>query len=65
MKKTQDEAEIWADGYSFVEFQRTGTGLVPYHHESRPSTPAPPVAALVPLAEGESGIARTTWVLLA
>jgi hypothetical protein len=29
-----DEAEVWADGYSFIEFQHTGTGLVPYHYES-------------------------------
>ena len=30
-------AEIWADGYSFIEFERTGTGLVPYHYETRPT----------------------------
>jgi hypothetical protein len=44
MRKIRDEAEVWADGYGFVEFRRTGTGLVPYHHESRASKQAPSVA---------------------
>ncbi|AHL77634.1 hypothetical protein CH92_09925 [Stutzerimonas stutzeri] len=65
MKKIQDEAEIWADGYSFVEFQRTGTGLIPYHHEFRSSTPAPPVASPLRLAQGESESGWTPWVFLA
>ncbi|MCG6538660.1 hypothetical protein MCB86_01040 [Pseudomonas sp. KSR10] len=65
MNKLQDEAEIWADGYSFVEFQRTGTGLVPYHHESRPLSSAPPVSVPMPLPEAKSGRGWTPWVLLA
>ncbi len=40
-----DEAEVWADGYSFVEFQRTGTGLVPYHHETNSAGATLPIAA--------------------
>ncbi len=46
MKKIRDEAEVWADGYGFVEFRRTGTGLVPYHHETRsPSSPTDSVVS--------------------
>ena len=46
-----DEAEVWADGYSFVEFQRTGTGLIPYHHESDSAGVTLPLAASGLLAE--------------
>lgn len=35
MTGERKEAEVWADGYSFIEFQRTGTGLVPHHYEIR------------------------------
>jgi len=47
----RDEAEVWADGYGFVEFQRTGTGLVPYDHESHSAGVTLPIAASTPLAE--------------
>lgn len=42
MKRIADEAQVWADGYSFVEFERTGTGLVPYDHALHTSSPRSP-----------------------
>ena len=64
MKKIRDEAEVWADGYGFVEFRRTGTGLVPYHHESCASTQAPSVTT--PLsANGKSKARRKRCIFLA
>jgi hypothetical protein len=47
-----DEAEVWADGYGFVEFQRTGTGFIPYHYELGASLA--PAAQEAVSAEGKS-----------
>lgn len=38
MKRMGGGAEIWADGYSYLELRHCGLGLVPYHHETRPSS---------------------------
>ena len=61
----RDEAEVWADGYGFVEFQRTGTGLVPYHHESHSAKATLPTAASAPVADEDSAGAGTVFTLLA
>jgi hypothetical protein len=64
MKKIRDEVEVWADGYGFVEFRRTGTGLVPYHHEPCASKQAPSVAT--PLSpNGTSKARRKRYTFLA
>jgi hypothetical protein len=63
--RAQDEAEVWADGYGFVEFQRTGTGLVPYHHESQPAKTTLPTAASAPLTDDHSVQDGTDFTLLA
>ncbi|MCQ4318901.1 hypothetical protein [Stutzerimonas stutzeri] len=63
--KAQDEVEVWADGYGFVEFQRTGIGLVPYHQESHTVQETLPIAA--PMLSTEEGSAGdgTAFTLLA
>jgi hypothetical protein len=63
--KIRDEVEIWADGYGFVEFQRTGTGLVPYHHESRPGETAQPIEMTMPLGPADSLDTGAAGILLA
>jgi len=63
--RAQDEAEVWADGYGFVEFQRTGIGLVPYHHESCTVQETLPIAAPMQLTEEDSAGDGTAFTLLA
>lgn len=63
--RARDEAEVWADGYGFVEFQRTGTGLVPYHHESRATISPLPNAASAPLVDDKSADDGDGFTLLA
>lgn len=63
--KAQDEVEVWADGYGFVEFQRTGIGLVPYHQESHTVHATPSSAASMPLTEEGSAGGGTAFTLLA
>lgn len=48
MRRVSGETEVWADGYSFMEFRHGPLGLVPYHYEARPSGSAfpPPEAAV-------------------
>jgi hypothetical protein len=48
-----------------MEFQRTGTGLVPYHHESRPTNLHLPTAASAPLADDKSAGDEDGFTLLA
>jgi len=63
--RARDEAEVWADGYGFMEFQRTGTGLVPYHHESRATNLPLPPAASATLADDKSAGDEDGFTLLA
>ncbi|MGE6994745.1 hypothetical protein ACQKIK_15255 [Pseudomonas sp. NPDC047961] len=63
--RAQDEAEVWADGYGYVEFQRTGFGLVPYHHESRTVQETLPIAAPMQLTEEGSAGEGIAFTLLA
>lgn len=47
----RNEAEVWADGYSFIEFQHTGIGLVPHHYESAPLSFTRPAAVAISAIE--------------
>ena len=52
--RAQDEAEVWADGYGFVEF-----------HESQPAKTTLPTAASAPLTDDHSVQDGTDFTLLA
>jgi hypothetical protein len=61
----EDEAEVWADGYSFIEFQHTGTGLVPYHYESAPPRLTQPAVVAISAAEYVAEDNGKTFTLMA
>jgi len=67
--QADDEAEVWADGYSYMEFEQTGAGLVPFHYESRPSLSLPePLTAMAerdPAAIRQDSHADSQWTLTA